>query len=239
MKSNPMKSAILAMACAAIAPQAVRATPEAAAAAGVDLRVAYIESSMAQYIDSGVVSGPGVKAEAVAAWIDPISDSALLGARNNTSGNGQFYMIWTYNNHPLFGPAQIFNSNNDAALANVNWGAEKRHTIVADFGAASQSLAVDGTTVKTVYNTLSSGVNLHIFALKKSDGVINCFSKTRLYSLKIWKDGVLVRDFVPARNFADGYVLGLYDNVSGKFFGPVPTTEGSASTTSFLNAVPG
>ena len=214
--SNSMKSAILvvAVACAAIAPQAVRATPEAAAAAGVDLRVAYIESSMAQYIDSGVVAGPGVKAEADAAWIDPISDSALLGARNNTSGNGQFYMIWTYNNHPLFGPAQIFNSNNDAALASVNWGAEKRHTIVADFGAASQSLAVDGTTVKTVSNTLSSGVNLHIFALKREDGSIGGNSKARLYSLKIWKDGVLVRDYVPARRHG---VFGLWDHQNGTF----------------------
>ena len=216
MKSNPMKSAVLAatLACAAIAPQAAHATPEAAAAAGVDLRVAYIESTGYQYIDSGVVSGPGVKAEAVAAWVDPVSDSSLLGAMNNASGTGQFYMIHTYNNHPLLGPAQIFSCNNDTALANVTYAAGERHTIVADFGAASQSLAVDGTTVKTASNTLSSGVTLAIFALHRVHGDFVGFSKARIYSLKIWKDGTLVRDYVPARKRG---VFGLWDHQTGTF----------------------
>ena len=204
-----------------IAPKSASATPEAAAAAGVDLRVAYIESSYAQYIDSGVVSGPGVKAEAVAAWVNPISDSSLLGARNNGAGNGQFYMIHTYNNHPLFGPAQVFSCNNDTALSNVTYAAEERHTIVADFGAASQSLAVDGTTVKTVSNTLSSGMTLAIFAINRDDGVVNGFCKARLYSLKIWKNGALVRDYVPARKRG---VFGLWDHQNGTFHASATST---------------
>ena len=49
-----------------------------------DAYIDYVESLGNSYIDTGVVSGPGVKAEAVAAWMDPSIDSALLGARNGS-----------------------------------------------------------------------------------------------------------------------------------------------------------
>ena len=42
--------------------------------------------------------------------------------------------------------------------------------------------------------------------------------KMRLYSLKLIKDGTLVRDFVPCKRVSDG-AYGLYDRVEGKFYG--------------------
>lgn len=46
----------------------------------------------------------------------------------------------------------------------------------------------------------------------KAYGVDSFYSQIAVYSLKIWQDSVLVRDFVPARRLSDG-VGGLYDLV--------------------------
>ena len=175
--------------------------------------LSYLGSEGNSYIDTGVVSGPGVKAEAVAAWMDPSIDSALLGARNG-SGN-RFFMIWTYANHPVWGPQSGYNGNNDTAMASVTYVAGRQYTIVSDFGASSQSLVIDGTTVKTVSNSLSAGQNLYMFAGNWDDGTAKNHAKARIHALKIWKDGELVRHYVPV--IADNGGPYLYDKRSQTF----------------------
>ena len=54
--------------------------------------------------------------------------------------------------------------------------------------------------------------NAYIFAINQSNSVLS-YGKFKLYSLKIWDDGTLVREFVPCVN-KDGEA-GLYDITPG------------------------
>ena len=45
----------------------------AAAAAGVDLNVAYCESTGAQYIDTGILGNPGLRVEAEIMWLENVT----------------------------------------------------------------------------------------------------------------------------------------------------------------------
>ena len=56
----------------------------------------------------------------------------------------------------------------------------------------------------------------HLFCAP-DNGNYWAYTKARVYSLKMYTDGVLVRDFVPVRRDADG-LYGLYDNVTQNFF---------------------
>jgi hypothetical protein len=63
---------------------------------------------------------------------------------------------------------------------------------------------------------------LYLFARNDGSGV-DRFAKQRTYSSKIYDDGILVRDFVPAKN--SNNVVGMYDIVSGTFFTNAGTGE--------------
>ena len=62
-------------------------------------------------------------------------------------------------------------------------------------------------------NATLAGATAHVcvFALNSS----NIHSGMKVHSLKIWKDGVLYRDLIPAKK---NNVLGLYDRVTGGFY---------------------
>lgn len=88
-----------------------------------------------------------------------------------------------------------------------------RHLFKGDKGTYS----IDGGA-KTTYspNTFTQTLSLALFANRISTGAQQ-FTNARAYSLKIWENDVLERDFVPCRN-ASGTV-GMYDLVGSKFYG--------------------
>ena len=51
---------------------------------------------------------------------------------------------------------------------------------------------------------------------RNEDGVVKRLGAFKYYYMKIYENGVLVRDFVPAKN--SNNVIGMYDMVSGQFF---------------------
>ena len=89
----------LIMTCAAVAlANNCFADQAAATAAGVDLDVAYCESTGAQYIDTGVLGNPGLRVEAEIMWTDPNppDDQHILGSFdkiNNGSTSWRCYPI--------------------------------------------------------------------------------------------------------------------------------------------------
>lgn len=85
----------------------------------------------------------------------------------------------------------------------------------------SNSLVVNGTTVKTVDQiSFSSSNNIYIFA--NNNGTTQLPSSMKVFSCKIYENGTLVRDFVPCLEESSGHI-GLYDNISDIFFRPFGT----------------
>lgn len=74
-----------------------------------------------------------------------------------------------------------------------------------------------GVTKELVPKSTNNDVNMALFgATVKQEGKITCFKRydLKLYGCKIYEDGILIKDFIPAKL---GSKIGLYDNVSKKF----------------------
>ena len=229
MKSKPMKSAILAaaMACAAIAPRAARATPEAAAAAGVDLMVAYVEATGAQYIDTGITASLGLKFEASFEWTGGAGDASLFGAR--TSSNRYYPIHWAGEvdwgwwmlgagniyTYPVEGsPTETASSTSGRPL--IVWEKYRRYNVVADMAAGTQTITHNGKLIHvgSLYDaTTPPALSMFLFGVNSSGSAAQ-FAKVHLYFFRIWQNGTLVRDYRPARQ---GSVYGLWEDCQGVF----------------------
>ena len=240
MKSNPMKSAVLAaLAYTVIAPQTASATPEAAAAAGVDLMVAYCEATGAQYVDTGITASLGLKFEASFEWTGGAVDETLFGAR--TSSNRYFPVHWAGNvdwgywmlgaggtyTYPVEGsPTETTTSSSN--IPKIDWATYRRYNVVADMAAGTQTITHNGKLIHvgSLYDaTTPPAYSMFLFGVNNGGSAAQ-FAKARLYSFRIWQNGSLVRDYRPARQ---GSVYGLWEDCQGVF-------RASASSTPFAAA---
>ena len=229
---------LMAAALCAAAPCAL-ADKAAAAAAGVDLDVAYCESTGQQYIDTGILGNPGLRVEAEIAWLGTnltsSADQHILGSYDKINGNTPWrcYPISMSGNRNPF-----FHYGDKQNTLSFHYVIGQRYRVVSDLGASEQSFSADGLdgsaaytfTSHQNYTSISSGKTLYLFALghgTRDDGV-NCMTMARVYWLKIYQGGNLVRDYRPARQ---GDVYGLWEDVNGSFCG-------SATETPFKNNVP-
>ncbi|MBR6838038.1 MAG: hypothetical protein IKM94_00510, partial [Alphaproteobacteria bacterium] len=84
------------------------------------------------------------------------------------------------------------------------------------FEADKNAFKIDGDTVYTPSSTSFSGdKTMVVFASRDSNGVTTR-SKEKIYFFKIYNNGTLVLDLIPAKNSSG--VVGMYDTVSGAFF---------------------
>ena len=76
-----------------------------------------------------------------------------------------------------------------------------------------------GTQSFTVGNTSSfnSNYSLWIFALNNGGSLFGG-ALMKLYYLKIWDNGVLIRDYIPVKNVLNDNKICLYDKVENKFY---------------------
>ena len=230
---------LLTMTCAAVAMVSNCFADQAAAtAAGVNLDVAYCESTGAQYIDTGVLGNPGLRVEAEIMWtgtnLSASDDQHILGSFdkiNNGSTSWRCYPIsMRYDSKSMFcfGESQFYP---------VTYSINQKYRIESDLGVSKQSLKVismDGTTSSgnyaVNYQSVVSGKTLYLFALGHgtAEGGVKCMTKARVYWMKIYLNDTLVRDYRPARQ---GNVYGLWEDVNGVFCG-------SATETPFKATVP-
>ena len=231
---------LMTAALCAAAPSAF-ADEAAAAAAGVDLDVAYCESTGKQYIDTGILGNPGLRVEAEVMWTETnlvsSADQHVLGSFDKVDNGATSWRCYPISmsgsRYPFFHYGDKQNN-----LTSWQYNIGQRYRVTSDMGASSQRFTADGmdgtapysySTSKS-YTAVSSGKTLYLFALghgARDDGV-NCMTKARVYWLKIYQDDNLVRDYRPARQ---GNVYGLWENVNDEFCA-------SATATPFVDNVP-
>ena len=170
-----------------------------------DEYVEYVEAHGDTYVDTGVIGRSGTSCEADVEWLRLDSDYALLDVRGTYNGNDRFFLIHSNDGGMAIGyGTYVGNYGHKYQL-------DTRYLIQSDLRAGSQTLVVNGETVysgtdATSYNT---GTNLYLFANNRAGSVENR-GHVRLYGLKIWQDGTLVRDLRPCRKRGEP---GLYDDV--------------------------
>lgn len=230
---------LMAAALCAAAPCAL-ADKAAAAAAGVDLDVAYCESTGQQYIDTGILGNPGLRVEAEFMWTDsnPTNDQHVIGSYES-QGPRRCYPISVVQSF-----SSMFNFGSHTHGGWYTYLKGMKYRVVSSFGASSQSFNVydrDGNelcskTVSDNYNSVASGQTLYLFALGhngRANGVA-AWTKARIYWLKMYQNNVLVRDYRPAcrpNPSGSGYEYGLWEDVNNTFCG-------SATETPFVSSIP-
>lgn len=173
----------------------------------------YIENTSYAYIDSGVQAGTISFALEIDYYISviPHSFAAFIGNESNTTNvpwvgfekSGQGCSITMGG-----GWARLFFSfTRDTGRHNF--------TFTNDYSKAN--LVFDGTDKGTVnsYPYVDLGFNLYLFANNQRGIPIQQLS-AKFYSVKIWNNYTLVRNFIPCIN--PNNVVGMYDTVEGKFY---------------------
>ena len=223
----------------AILPESANSEPEAF--------LEWVETDGTQFVDIGVVGRAGTTAEFLETCRKTSDgEGCLLGARG-ADANSRFYM-WVYGNIWTlglgYGDAYWRPSLSDPDAPASQWAAgyedcyrintgDTTHARVI-FAAGSQRVLVATNATDALKlvssRTLAADVdterNLYVFAANVN-GTPSMFSKTRLYWLRIWQDGVRVRRCQPVR-LKNGLVA-LWDSVGKKAYLPTTTAGGFAA----------
>ena len=183
------------------------------------------------YIDTGIIGKAGTTVEFKETCLcNDTDEHCVIGARD-TSTN-RFFMWYHASGHtvglgyggtfwrPVTTDPTKAGAWNDKDLYPLNYG-DTTHARVS-FAAGSQTFTAinDETGAEKVWTSLSdastvnTGRSLYLFA-RNNNGSPDSYSASRLYYLKIWQDGKLVRDFRPC---LENGVAGLYDDVSKRIF---------------------
>ena len=186
--------------------------------------VEWIRSSGTQYIDTGFKPDVNTRAdfhffmEEFGSWSDW---AAPFGSRNA-------------NSYQFFAGAARQNGRDDWFRRFSNNGTDGGHTPTGEpsvvgehfFSLNKMTYTLDGyTDTFTAYAIFSKTYNAYVFAVNNNNAAA-MHSPMKLYSLKIWDDGTLARNFVPCVS-KEG-VAGLYDITPGavkKFYANDGTGE--------------
>ena len=169
-----------------------------------DSLVEYVESTGAQYVDTGIYADPTTRVVADMEFTDASFTQTVGTKSTRNSGGGSFAM---------------------RLRAGVTWlllsygvnGAQcdtLRHTFRLN-GSGKSYVDAYGSNAKTSYAIDPVNQTLCWFAYRGSGSTIESWARLRLYSMSISESDSLVRDLVPCRVGSAG---ALYDRVSGTLY---------------------
>lgn len=173
-------------------------------------RLAYIQSSGTQYVDTEYVPNSNTKVVADVQFLSkPTDHAAVFGARSSNT-----LQYWVYYRYSVDSYAYRYGEGNTDVR--IPHDATARVTVTTE----ANVVTVNGETGTATEATFTAPCNMTLFAIN-NNGSLQYQSTLRLYSCKIYDNGTLVRDYVPCLNPSG--VAGLYDLVNGKFYGNAGT----------------
>lgn len=194
----------------------------------------YLESTGTQFINSQLFyDGTSLQVDARLSYASSSSNQVLFGYWD--SGQSSVYAQYLFASGG--GPWNIRSGSQWVkSTLDYPFSANKVYNFSMYVGNGRQFASADGLTVCSAsYNSGLSTAGkrpFYVFANNDADfnGLGTAFSSCRLYSLRVYMGGKLVRNYFPVSRVADN-VLGLYDTVEGVFYG-------NSGTGSFIAGVP-
>lgn len=171
-------------------------------------KLAYIQSSGTQYVDTGFQPNQDTRVFCDAVFVASSTAYWLFGARNGNQD--RTFGFLTYDNQYR----SDYNTSTDEYLTEVQSG---RFTVDKDGNVTK----INGETAKTATaGTFQCTHNLYLLA-NNNNGTVGGQCSATLYACQIYDNETLVRDFIPCIN-GSGEV-GLYDLVGKQFYGNAGT----------------
>lgn len=183
-----------------------------------------MESSGSNYIDTGFVPTSNTRVLIDYQFLEePTTFGAVYGSRKTSSY--QYWMYWRYSANSWSFRYTVSNTENQIAidvLSRIEAETNKNVFTIGDKSVSATTSDFTGT------------YPMYLCALNNG-GEVQYASKMRLYSCKIWEDGVLVRNYIPCKD-SDNYI-GLYDIVNHTFNMLLGSTENKASISYYADSL--
>ena len=180
--------------------------------------VEYIEATGTQYIDTGITGQNGLSVEFnfEALGMVGTDNSTIIGCTNSSNQRMYLTLNRSSSSAPFLwelGASNYYVQKDAAYFGKLNY----KYNVNISWSKSASVLTVDGTApinMKTLEFD-DNNTNMYIFARNKGTS-IDKYTHARLYDMKMWTNGTLVRDFIPVK-FRDGTV-GMFDLVTNAFF---------------------
>lgn len=180
--------------------------------------ISYAESTGTQYIDTGIKATPNTRVVIHFLYTTRRAQDAIFGTHRD---NHLFYSVYV-NSAYKFGRNYNDDTNNSRE---TSVQAQSITEYIVDMDGMEKTLKINNTTINLERRPVKNSFdNLLIMAYtNRTTGSPAGLSRMRVYSCKVYDDGVLVRDYIPVRDNND--VVCLYDKVSDDFFYSSGTEE--------------
>lgn len=176
-------------------------------------RVAYIQSSGTQYIDTGFKPNNNTRVVMDINFVTkPSAVSFCFGARNGSFAES--YCVFSRDTEEVVSTFGAYNDQKSFGFL----GLTERSNIDKN----KNTCTINSTSVTHTAASFTSPVNLYLFATN-DNGKTDYYSTIRLYGCQIYDNGTLVRNLIPCKN--SSATVGMYDDVNGVFY----ANEGSGS----------
>lgn len=172
-------------------------------------RLDFLQAVGAQYINTLVIpDSPNTMVEIKFQYLDDTGDvgDAVMGCRSGDLAT-RFY--------PSSRPTDMTNDRMVLGNTVLNFPLDNKvHTLT--FNDGYHNCYLDGEVYGNIGSNFTPGTQpIYLFGLNL-DGNIGDMSSSRIWYCKIWKEGTLLRNFVPCLN--NNNEPGFYDDVSKTFF---------------------
>lgn len=176
----------------------------------------YIAASGTQYIDTGYKPNSSTKLTATLQFVSSSSGNKFCFGARTSNSVGRFSLGYS------FGSSGSWFFGYNTTVPNVTSAVSPtgKTSVIIDKNVCT----VGGYSATASQSTFSCAQNLVLFA-DNEGGTIGQNGSIKLYDCSIYDNGVLIRNFIPARNSSG--TLGLYDTVNGAFY----TNAGSGTFT--------
>lgn len=173
--------------------------------------VEYIQSTGTQWIDTGFIPNGKTSTTVDFQFTSTANTTTLFGVRGiGANAYHCMYVIWIRNGRFEFSNGSQLNTPLTYNSGNAD---TKRHLLTR----GQTYINIDNVITGFPSADFNCNYPLNIFACN-NDGVEGSWrSKLKLYSFKLYDNGVIVRDFKPCYRKADK-VAGLYDAVNDVFY---------------------
>lgn len=176
--------------------------------------LAYIESTGTQYIDTGILSTAVNRAKykiKITSYIDGTYITGTDGAwQTKAYGFMALNKLGLFNNYGS-------STEENRLMSNLTIDTDTIYTVDSEIYDTSQRFTMNGDTVTSSTTIKTNSYTNYIFANNRENTAV-LHSCIRLYYMEYYNGDELVANYIPCYRRLDGAV-GLYDDVTGKFFG--------------------
>ena len=178
----------------------------------------YIQATGKAYIDTEIKAKSGVDVEVKYTLIN-LENQGIFGVRI-AGTNDKFWNI-LYNGRPLVG----IGGDNPARKVGTSVGQTYVHKLITNtsgwWAYYDEELVNSGNATSNV-----SDYNIWLFQVNYPEGGNSYLGSCKMHYAKLWENGVLVRNMLPAQRISDGFIS-MYDTVNKKFYINGDSTRGS------------